>query len=146
MVDRSYPKLPVVAVSAAVMESGRLLLVKRGGEPGKGLWSLPGGVLELGETLHDGLVREVREETGLLVDPGPLLGVFEHMVRDGEDRVTYHYILIDYLARPSGGRLAAGSDAPEAVWIPLDQARAYPLTPETGRVLELLRERGHALG
>lgn len=144
--DRSYPKLPVVAVSAAVMESGRLLLVKRGGEPGKGLWSLPGGVLELGETLHDGLVREVREETGLLVDPGPLLGVFEHMVRDGEDRVTYHYILIDYLARPSGGRLAAGSDAPEAVWIPLDQARAYPLTHETGRVLELLRERGHALG
>ena len=144
--DRSYPKLPVVAVSAAVMESGRLLLVKRGREPGQGQWSLPGGVLELGETLHAGVVREVREETGLLVEPGPLLGVFENILRDGDDRVKYHYILIDYLASPSGGRLTAGSDAPEVVWTPLDRAWTYPVTPETGRVLELLRDRGHRCG
>jgi len=145
-VDRCYPKLPVVAVSAAVMANGRLLLVKRAHEPGQGQWSLPGGVLELGETLGAGLIREVREETGLLVEPGLLLGVFENILRDGEDRVSYHYILIDYLARAAGGVLAVGSDALEVAWVPLDRVRAYPLTPETGRVVELVREGGYAVG
>lgn len=132
----------MVAVSAAVVEEGRILLVKRGREPAKGQWSLPGGVLELGETLRDGVIREVREETGLLVEPGPLLGVFENIVRDRWGEISFHYILVDYWACRVGGTTVAGSDAPEVAWVPMDRAWQYDLTPGTARVIEMAQSAG----
>jgi 8-oxo-dGTP diphosphatase len=113
--SRQYPTRPVVGVGAVVlMDDGRVVLVRRGHEPLKGQWSLPGGGLELGETLQAGTAREVLEETGLVVEVGPVIEVFDRILLDEMGRVGYHFVLVDYLCRPCGGTLAAGSDV-EAV-------------------------------
>ena len=102
--SRQYPGQPIVGVGAVIMQDGKVVLVKRRFEPLAGQWSLPGGRLELGETLEAGLAREMLEETGLEVEVGPVVDVFDRILLDPERKVRYHYVLIDYLCRPIGGR------------------------------------------
>jgi 8-oxo-dGTP diphosphatase len=132
---REYPETPLVGVGAILIEGGRVVLVKRGHAPLLGKWSIPGGVLEVGETLRKAVVREVLEETGLTIEPGELLGVFERMVPDEQGRMRYHYLLIDFLCRRVAGELAAGDDAEEARWFSREELRALELARETEEVI-----------
>ena len=110
---RQYPERPIVGVGAVIVEAGRVLLVKRRYEPLAGRWSIPGGTLELGETLETGVAREMLEETGLKIEVGPVIEVFDRIIFDADKRVRYHFVLVDYLCRVRGGVLAAGSDVVE---------------------------------
>jgi 8-oxo-dGTP diphosphatase len=117
--QRQFPAAPIAGVGAVVLDADRrVLLVRRGQEPLLGEWSLPGGALELGERLEDGVRREVREETGLDVEPVEIVAVFDHISRTDEDpaRVRFHYVLVDYRCRLLGGVLAGATDATEARW------------------------------
>lgn len=127
---------PIPAVAAVIVRNGEILLVKRGTEPSKGKWSVPGGCIEWGETLSDALTREIREETGLEIEIVRLIGVSELIV---DSEAAYHYVLIDYLARAVGGNLRPGSDAMDAQWVSVDQLSNYELTPH---LHECLREAG----
>ncbi len=136
---REYPEAPLVGVGAVVIDGGKVLLVQRGQEPGKGTWGLPGGLVELGETVADAVRREVAEETGLDVEPGPLLGIFEPITRDAEGRVRYHYIVVDFLASLRGGTLCPASDVADVRWVPLDDLAAYGLRPATADMIRRAR-------
>lgn len=115
--ERRYPIRPLVGVGAVILaEDGRVALVRRRHEPLAGQWSLPGGMLELGESLEAGVAREIVEETGLHVSVGQVVEVFDRILLDDEGRVRYHFVLIDYLCRVRGGQLGAGSDVDDAVW------------------------------
>jgi len=114
---RDYPERPIIGVGAVIIREDRVLLVRRATEPLKGEWSVPGGVLELGEKLRDGIRREVLEETGLEVEPGEVLDVFDSIFRDEQGRTQYHYVLIDYLCRLLLGEAKAGSDVSEVRWV-----------------------------
>ena len=114
---RDYPEQPIVGVGAVIVEGGRALLVRRATEPLKGEWSVPGGMLELGEKLRDGVRREALEETGLEVEPGEVLDVFDSIFPDPQGRTQYHYVLIDYLCRLVSGEAKAGSDVSEVRWV-----------------------------
>jgi len=122
--QREYPAAPITGVGAVIIENDRVLLIERGHEPLKGEWSLPGGALELGETIAEGVIREVHEETGLTVEPIAVVEVFDRIVRDEPGRVRYHYVLIDFLCRVTGGSLACASDAASARWAALDELDA----------------------
>ncbi|MFZ0746566.1 MAG: NUDIX hydrolase [Terracidiphilus sp.] len=144
---REFPEAPMIAVGALIVENGRVLLVRRGHEPLKGHWSLPGGLLEVGESLHAGVVREVREETGLIVEPTELIELLDRIHRDGE-RVRYHYVIADYLCRVVGGALKAASDADEVRWVERTEWNSHSalvLDPVTVRVMEAGWLRTHAL-
>jgi 8-oxo-dGTP diphosphatase len=132
---REYPETPLVGVGAIVIEGDRVVLVKRGHAPLLGKWSIPGGVLEVGETLRTAVVREVREETGLTIEPGELLGVFERVVPDEQGRMRYHYVLIDFLCRRVSGNLVAADDADEAHWFSRQELGALELARETEEVI-----------
>jgi ADP-ribose pyrophosphatase YjhB (NUDIX family) len=132
---REYPESPLVGVGAVIVQENRVLLIRRGQPPLLGEWSLPGGVLECGETLHEAVAREAREETGLLVEPGEMLGVYERVIRDDERRVRYHYVLIDFLCRPVGGDLKAGSDAADVRWFTHDELPALNLAHDANDVV-----------
>lgn len=134
MPNREYPENPLVGVGAIIVEQGRVLLVRRGHPPLAGEWSIPGGVLEVGELLCEAAVREAKEETGLTVEPGELLGVFDRLIRRGE-RVQYHYVLIDFLCRRVGGELKAGSDADEVRWFTPQEIPALNLAADTAEVI-----------
>lgn len=128
---REYPEYPIVGVAAVVLRAGQVLLVQRGREPAKGLWGVPGGVLELGEAVVDGVRREVREECGIEIEVGPLLGVFEPQQRDDAGRLRYHYVVLDYLARYVSGKLRAADDADDARWVALDALESLSMLAET---------------
>ncbi|HEX5234888.1 MAG TPA: NUDIX hydrolase [Silvibacterium sp.] len=113
---REYPERPIVGVGAVIFDRDRVLLVQRGHAPMQGEWSLPGGALELGETLEEGVKREVQEETGLIVEPMGMVAVFDRIARDDAGRVQFHYVLVDYLCRISGGSAACASDAVDLRW------------------------------
>ena len=113
---REYPAAPLVGVGAVVVEGSRVLLVQRGRPPALGRWSLPGGLVNLGEPLEAAVRREVAEECGLAVEIHGLVGAVDRIVRDAEGRVRYHYVLLDYLATPTGGHAEAGSDARALQW------------------------------
>jgi ADP-ribose pyrophosphatase YjhB (NUDIX family) len=143
IVQREFPEAPIVGVGAVVIDQGRVLLVQRGREPLKGKWSLPGGMLELGESLMDGVTREVEEETGLKVEPLELVELLDRVHREtgptGE-RVRYHYVIADYLCRLVGGTLVAASDADAVRWVERaewNSHSALALDPITVRVIEL---------
>jgi 8-oxo-dGTP diphosphatase len=133
---RSYPDRPVVSVGAVVIDGDRVLLVKRGHEPLKGRWSLPGGAVEIGETLDAALVREVREETCLEIEVGPVVEVLDRISRDAAGRVEYHYVIIDYLCHLVGGRLACATDADDARWVARGELQPYELTSRAAAVIE----------
>jgi ADP-ribose pyrophosphatase YjhB (NUDIX family) len=132
---REYPDNPLVGVGAVIIEGDRVLLIRRGQPPLLGEWSLPGGVLECGETLREAVAREAREETGLLVETGEMLGVYERVIRDDEKRVRYHYVLIDFLCYAVGGDLQAGSDAADVRWFTRDEIPALNLAYDANDVV-----------
>ncbi len=134
--SRQYPAQPIVGVGAVIMQHGKVVIVKRRFEPLAGQWSLPGGRLELGETLEAGLAREMREETGLDVQVGPVVDVFDRILLDPERKVRYHYVLIDYLCRPVGGSLTHGSDVAAAEFADPGELAPYRLTPKATAVIE----------
>ncbi len=133
---REYPEHPIIGVAAIVLRGDDVLLVQRGREPAKGLWGLPGGMLELGETVAEGVRREVLEECGVEVEVGPLVGVFEPMQRDDDGRLRYHYVVLDYLARCVGGELQAADDADDARWVALEALERLPMLAETGAMIK----------
>jgi mutator protein MutT len=134
--DRRYPTRPYLGIGALIVEGDRILLVERGKDPLRGYWSLPGGILETGEKLEDGIRREVREETGLEIEPASFFEIFERIMPDPEGRPEYHYVLIDYLCRVKGGELKPASDARRACWVEQRNLREYRLTEGTLAVIE----------
>jgi ADP-ribose pyrophosphatase YjhB (NUDIX family) len=134
--DRSYPAHPLVGVAGIVYRKGYVLMIRRGKAPGKGEWNIPGGLVEVGETLLDAVVREVREETGLEVEVQTLLTVSDRIIRDNAGSVQYHYVLLDYLCRVSGGTLIPGSDAADARWMTSRQLSEIDLSDPVRNVLK----------
>lgn len=132
---REYPERPIVGVGAIVIHDDRILLIRRGNEPLKGEWSVPGGAVECGETLEAAIAREVREETGLDVEVGPIVDVIDRIRLDSAGRPQYHYVLIDYVCRLTGGTLRCGSDAVDARWADLDEVAALGVSPATISVI-----------
>lgn len=116
MIKREYPDRPIVGVGAVIVDRGRVLLVKRGAPPLQGEWSLPGGVVELGETLRGAAEREALEETGLSVRAGDVLDIFDRIIPGENGKPQYHYVLIDFQCTVGGGELHAGGDAAAAEW------------------------------
>jgi 8-oxo-dGTP diphosphatase len=133
---RKYPDRPYVGVGAVIVQDGKVLLVRRKYEPLAGQWSLPGGAVEVGETLEACLVREMLEETGLEVKVGPVIEVIDRITRDDEGRVMYHFVLVDYLCWPIGGALRASSDVAEAVFADPRDLFQYDLTAKATSVVE----------
>ena len=125
---REYPSVPRVGVGAVVLDAGRVLLVRRGQPPLAGRWSLPGGMLELGETTAEAARREVAEECGLQIRVGELAGILDRVVRDAEGRIRYHWVLVDYVATVESGELCAASDADEAQWVEVDEVARLETT------------------
>jgi ADP-ribose pyrophosphatase YjhB (NUDIX family) len=126
-----------LGVGALIFDSEqRILLVERGREPLKGFWSLPGGVLETGETLAEGVHREVQEETGLRVEPLQVVEIFERIMRDESGETEYHYVLIDYVCRVTGGLLAPADDVSAAKWVRKHELEEVHLTEGTLEVIE----------
>lgn len=147
--QREYPERPVVGVGGVVIRDGRALLIRRGAEPLKGQWSIPGGALELGETLVEGVQRELREETGLEVRVGELIEVFDRIVPDGTGqaagtaaiatttaRPLYHFVIADFLCAAAEGEPRAGSDVTDVAFAREDELHLYSLTPTATRVLQ----------
>ena len=128
------PSAPVVGVGGVVVRDGRVLLIRRGKEPLYGRWVVPGGTVELGETLEAALVREMEEETCLRVEPVEILSVFDRIHRE-EERVTYHYVIVDYLCRWRSGEARAASDALEVAWACATDLAAYDLPPKALQVV-----------
>ena len=135
--QREFPEVPLVGVGAIIIEDSRVVLVKRAHPPLQAEWSIPGGVLEVGELVREAAVREAREETGLTVEPGELLGVYDRVLRNAEQRVQYHYVLIDFLCRQVAGDLAASSDADEVRWFSREELPALKLAEDT---LDVIRK------
>jgi 8-oxo-dGTP diphosphatase len=133
---REYPERPFIGVGAIIVEDGRVALIRRGRPPLEGQWSIPGGALELGETLREAAVREAQEETGLTVETQNMLGAFDRLIRDAEGRVLYHYVLVDFLCYRTGGELHAAGDAIEAGWFTPQQIAELKLHEETAGVIQ----------
>ncbi len=135
MDTRSYPERPIVGVGAVVLVDGKVVLIKRRYEPLAGQWSLPGGTLEVGETLEAGAAREILEETGLVVEVGPVIEVFDRILVDPDQRIRYHFVLIDYLCRPIGGALQHGSDVDDVTLADPDDLARYALTTKATAII-----------
>jgi ADP-ribose pyrophosphatase YjhB (NUDIX family) len=135
---REFPDAPRVGVGAVILDGERVLLARRGRPPGQGKWSIPGGLVDLGERIEDALVREVEEESGLRVRLLGLCGVIDRVLRE-RDAVSYHYVIIDYVAESVGGRLQAGSDAAEVRWVTLDDLGQYDTTDGLADMIERAR-------
>ena len=125
---RLYPKQPIIGVGAVIIKDGKILLEKRKNEPGKGKWSIPGGLVELGETIEQTVIREVKEETGLEVEKPKHIDVVDNVVRDDNSEIKYHFVIIDYFVKLKGGTLEARNDAEELRWVPLTDVEKHDLT------------------
>jgi len=141
--DRIYPSRPLVGVGAVVWDGERVLLERRGQPPAQGSWSLPGGLIELGETAEEAIRREVTEECGIDVTVGPVLGLFEPIQRDPDKRIRYHFVVVDFLVRYRSGETRAGDDAAELRWVAPRELETYGLMPATrdmiARAMEVVR-------
>jgi 8-oxo-dGTP diphosphatase len=144
-VSREYPDLPRVGVGAVILDGERVLLIQRGGTTLPGKWSLPGGLVELGETTRQAVCREITEECGLDIELVDVCGVLDRVVHDDEGRVRYHWVLVDFLAIARGGTLCAGDDAADARWVRVDEVGQYDTTDGLLDMIEravALRDRG----
>jgi 8-oxo-dGTP diphosphatase len=132
---REYPERPIVGVGGVIIANDRALLIKRGHPPLEGEWSIPGGTLELGETLREGVRRELAEETGVEVRVLDLIEVFERIFRDDKGRPRYHFVILDYLCEAIAGEPRAGSDVTHVAWASEAELEQYSLTPTAARVI-----------
>ena len=138
--SRKYPLRPIVGVGAVIVVDSQVVLIKRRFEPLAGQWSLPGGTLEVGETLEAGTAREILEETGLVVEVGPVIEVFDRILLDEDHKVRYHFVLIDYLCRPVGGRLQHGSDVADVALAEPGRLEPFGLTPKATAIIHKAAE------
>lgn len=136
MVKKLYPDHPIVGVGAVILDHGKLLLEKRGNEPAKGKWSIPGGVVELGESLEDAVIRETKEETCLDVEAPRLIDVVYQVDLDEEGKVKYHFVIVDYFVTVKDGTAKAASDADELQWVALEEVENYNLTASFRRFFQ----------
>lgn len=134
--ERIYPSRPLVGVGAVVWDGSRVLLERRGQPPAQGTWSLPGGLIDLGETAEAAVRREVREECGIEVTVGPVLGLFEPIQRDPDGRIRYHYVVIDFLAFYRSGEIRVGDDAADLRWVKPEELGNYRLHPAIAAMIE----------
>jgi 8-oxo-dGTP diphosphatase len=134
--NRRYPERPILGVGALIFRDDRILLAERGKEPLKGYWSLPGGVVEVGETLEQAIRREVREETNLEIEIVNVLEIFERIMRDHDGRPEYHYVLIDYLCRATTGDPEPADDVAKVEWVRRKELSGYRITEGTPEVIE----------
>ena len=133
---REYPEHPVVGVGGVVVRDGKALIVKRAHEPRKGEWSLPGGLLELGESLQDAVRREIKEETALDVTVGPIIETFDRVHRDDHGRIRYHFVIVDFVCWPNGGEAMPGSDADGVAWVSVAEIDDYRVNAHAKAVIE----------
>ena len=138
---RLYPEQPVVGVGAVIVREGKIALIKRGNEPSKGKWAIPGGLVELGESPEQAVIRESREETGLDVESPRLVDVVSNVDFDEQGKIKYHYVIIDYYVQVKKGTAEAASDAVELHWVPFDEVENYDLTPSFRLFFSHNRER-----
>jgi 8-oxo-dGTP diphosphatase len=143
---RSYPERPFLAVSAAIVREGKFLVVRRARPPADGLFSLPGGVVELGERVTDAVVREIAEETRMSIEPLALAGFRETIVRDGDDRVERHFVILCFAARWRAGEPDLNEELSEARWIEPAELAALPTTPGLADIVAAAFERLKAGG
>ena len=132
---KEYPAAPVVGVGGVVVRDGRALIIKRAHEPRRGEWSIPGGTVELGEPLADAVRRELREETGLEVSVGPVIEMFDRIHRDGDGRIRYHFVIIDYLCEALAGDPVAGTDALDVAWVTGEELESYGVNAHAAAVI-----------
>jgi 8-oxo-dGTP diphosphatase len=144
---REYPNQPIVGVGGVIISNHRALLIRRGSPPLQGQWSIPGGLLETGETILEGVKRELREETGIEVRPLDLIEVFERIELDAGGRARYHYVVLDYLCEAISGEARAGSDVTDAAWASAEELAQYSLSSTATRVIlkafEMARAASH---
>ncbi len=126
---REYPEVPIPAVGAIALRGDEVLLIRRGHEPFRGHWTIPGGAIEVGERAEEALVREVQEEAGVVVAPLRLVGTFDNIVRR-EGRIWFHYVILDYLVRWISGEPAPGDGELDSRWVPLVELKGLQLTPQ----------------
>ncbi len=141
--SREYPSHPIPGVAAVIVKDGKVLLTKRGNEPSKGKWGIPGGVVELGESVEEAVVREVKEETGVDCRPLKRLTVFDSIRRDPDGRVHWHYVLHEFLCEYLGGEPRAGDDASEVRWIPLEDLGSVEIMESTRKFIEKVAAEEH---
>lgn len=139
--SRQYPKKPIVGVGAIILDRDQILLEKRKNSPGKGKWSVPGGLVDLGEIVEEAVIREVKEETGLDVYNPQLIDVVSYISFGEKDRVLYHYIIIDYFVTSKGGKPKAASDADEVKWVSFYEVEQYDLTESFRRFFQRNRQK-----
>lgn len=125
---RLYPDQPVIGIGIIIIKDGKIVLIKRGNEPARGKWTIPGGLVEIGETLETAVVREAKEETCLDVMNPSFIGVVDQIDRDKDGKVKYHYVILDFLVKVVGGSIGAASDAAELSWVPIEEVETYDLT------------------
>jgi 8-oxo-dGTP diphosphatase len=133
---REYPDHPIVGVGAVIIKGEEVLLARRGKEPGYGKWSIPGGAVNLGETLEEAIIREVREEVNLTIRVGGVVEVLERIFRDPEGKVQYHYVLVDFLCEYLSGEERPSSDTLEVRWVPISEIPRHRLPGKTKRVIQ----------
>ena len=142
---RLYPEGPIVAVAAVIFVEEAVLLARRKQEPGRGLWSLPGGMVELGETLPDALKRELWEEVSIKIEIGGFIGAFDRIIRDKENRVQYHYVLVDYWGRIVSGRPIPASDISEVQLVAVDEIETFDIDTQLKKTIRTaIRMRNHS--
>jgi 8-oxo-dGTP diphosphatase len=125
---RIYPDQPIVGIGVVIVQNCKIALIKRGNEPSKGKWTIPGGLVELGESVEAAVIREAKEETCLEVENPQLIDVVGNVDLDDQRKVKYHYVIIDYLVHVKSGNIQAASDAAELRWVPFDEVEDYNLT------------------
>ncbi len=126
--NRLYPEQPLIGIGAVIICNGKILLEKRKSEPGKGKWSIPGGLVELGESAEQTVIREVKEETNLEVEEPKLVDVVNSVTLDKDGEIKYHFVIVDYFVKLKGGTLKAADDAAELRWVTFDKVKKYDLT------------------
>ena len=140
--SRRYPAHPLLGVAVVLFDGDRVLLVERGEPPAVGQWTVPGGLLEVGETIAECALRELREETGLSATLGPIVDVVERVLHDAEGRIEYHYVIVDLLATSPVGTLASGSDSRQARWIKVNELDQLPTTEGLAAVIRKAQNLG----